>query len=99
MENLNACPCPNLKCPNHGNCANCTSRHLRIGTLNYCGFQAILPFLKEVSEISSDSSCSQKIKSMIDRHTNAYAKAMKEHSISEDQQNELRARKANLSKH
>ncbi len=97
MGKENVCPCPNLECPNHNNCSNCNSRHLRKGTLNYCGFYAILPFLNEVSKLPEESEASKKVKHLIDNQSNAYCKLMDEHCISEDRQAELRVNKAKFS--
>lgn len=99
MGKTNICPCPNLECPNHGNCTNCTSRHLRMGFLNYCGFHSILPFLEEVSEVSSDSLSAQKVEDMVKRQSQAYLKLMEKHNITEEKQCELRTAKSLVSDH
>lgn len=99
MEKCNTCPCPNLDCPNHGNCINCTSRHLKIKTLNYCGFYSILPLLKDVIEVSPDSESAKKVSALIEKQSKAYTKLMKIHSISEESQELFRIIKSELSKH
>ena len=73
-KSQNTCPCPNLDCPNHGNCKNCTSRHLRIGKLNYCGFYSILPELEKAINSDPDSPTAQIIQNRIERQTKAYSK-------------------------
>lgn len=97
MKNQTPCPCPNLKCPNHGICENCTSRHLRIGTLNYCGFYAVLPKLEESIALSPDSPASSKLKEMIDKHIYAYSKLKANNAISNEQELTNRNDKANSS--
>lgn len=97
MINQTPCPCPNQKCPNHGICENCTSRHLRIGTLNYCGFYAILPKLEESIALSPDSPTSLKIKEIIDKQINAYTKLKETNSISDEQELAKRDKKTNFS--
>lgn len=99
LEKSNICPCPNLECPNNGNCKNCTSRHLKIGTLNYCGFYSILPILEESIEASPNSLSAQKIKNLVERQSLAYVKLMDKHCISEEKQNELRIEKSKVSAH
>lgn len=99
MKINNLCPCPNLDCPNHGNCEDCASRHLRIGTLNYCAFYAILPELEEAVNASPDSPSAQIIKNRIERQTNAYLKCMEKHGLSEEDQDKLRDDKMRMSAH
>ena len=41
------CPCVNVGCPNHGQCDKCISRHMRLGTLNYCSLYTLLPVLEK----------------------------------------------------
>jgi hypothetical protein len=99
LEKLNICPCPNQECPNHGNCKDCTSRHLKIGTLNYCSFYSILPVLEEAIKVSPNSPSAQKIKNLVERQTLAYMKLMDKHCISEENQAELRLEKSKVSAH
>ena len=99
MRAYNICPCPNLECPNHGDCRNCTSRHLRIGTLNYCGFYSILNELEEAVNAEPGSLSAQIIRKRIERQTNAYLKNMKKHCLSEENQHTLRIEKSKLSMH
>ena len=93
------CPCPNLECPNHGDCRNCTSRHLRIRSLNYCAFYAIAHELEEAVYASPQSQSAQMILRRIERQTNAYLKCMKKHGLSEEHQHMLRIEKSELSEH
>ena len=98
-ENKNLCPSPNLKCPNHGNCENCTSRHLRIGSLNYCAFYSILTELIESIKASPDSESAKVIRHRVKRQTNAYLSHMKNNGISEENLTNLRIQKAKISEH
>jgi len=99
MRTKNVCPCPKLDCPNHGDCTNCTSRHLRIGTLNYCAFYSILPELEKAVEASAGSPSAQIIKHRIERQTKAYLKSIEKHELSEKTLACLREKKSKLSKH
>ena len=99
MEIKEICPCPNLDCPNHGYCDKCTSRHLRLGYLNYCGFQTILPFLREVFEASPDSPSAQKLLTLIDGQSQAYVKLMEKHGLIEKRQENLTKAMAEYSDH
>jgi hypothetical protein len=99
MQTTNICPCPNLECPNHGDCENCTSRHLRIRSLNYCAFYSILNELEGVINAEPDSLSAQMIRKRIERQTNTYLRNMKEHGLSEENRHALRMEKTKLSKH
>jgi len=99
MKNTTVCPCPNINCPNHGNCINSTSRHLRINSLNYCAFYSILPELEKAEEASPDSASAKIIQNRIERQSSAYFKWMKKHGISEESAELLREQKSKLSKH
>ncbi len=99
MNKEHICACPNLDCPNHGNCENCTSRHLRIGTLNYCGFYAILPELEAAVAAAPDSPSADAIRARIDRQTGAYRALMEKHGISEAEQEQKRTERSNYSDH
>lgn len=83
------CPCPNLKCPNHGNCQNCTSRHTRLGNLNYCAFQTILPKIEQVIANSDDSKTKQELEALISPQLQAYEKLMLKHGLSLESQARL----------
>lgn len=91
------CPCPNLDCPNHGNCEDCNSRHLKIGTLNCCSFYAVLNKLKDACNSSPESETAKQIDTMIQRHITAYSKLMEKHNISEEEQKKWRKEKADYS--
>lgn len=99
IESKNVCPCPNLKCPIHGNCENCTSRHLRIGSLNYCAFYSILPELLEAIKVSPESKSAKVIRHRVKRQTNTYLSHMKQHFISEANLSQLRMEKIKVSEH
>ena len=85
----NICPCPNLSCSNHGDCAKCTSSHIRKGYLNYCGFYTILPTLKQLMADASDEKTKEKINELIQPQLDAYAALMKKHNVSQQQCDEL----------
>lgn len=99
MNKANVCACPNLNCPNHGNCKDCTSRHLKIKTLNYCGFYSIHAFFKEIIETLPNSEASLKIKQLVENQTQAYTKLIKKNSLTEEGQSILRVKKSNVSNH
>ena len=83
------CPCPNLECPNHGNCQNCTSRHARLGSLNYCAFQTILPKIEQWIAECSDVETTQKMEGLIKPPLQIYDKLMGKHGLSKENQAEL----------
>jgi hypothetical protein len=89
MEMKEICPCPNLQCPNHGVCENCTSRHLKLGLLNFCAFHTILPKLQEAIESSPESPTAKSLTTLIGNQSQAYAKLMEKHGISEENQEQL----------
>jgi hypothetical protein len=99
MTNTKPCPCPNLNCPNHGVCEDCTSRHLKIGTLNYCGFYSILPSLNEAIESSPDSESAQMLSRLLQKQTKAYEMLMDHHDLTEEGQCELKDAASRFSKH
>ena len=96
---IHTCPCPNLECPNHGVCEDCTSRHLRKGTLNYCGFYSILPELEAAVAADPDSPAAAIIRQRIERQCGAYEKLKEQHGISEKQQTQKRNEKSKYSNH
>ena len=73
MEMKDICPCVRIDCPNHGNCENCTSRHLKRGSVNYCAFYTILPALQEAIGLSPESPTAQKIAFMVNTRLENYA--------------------------
>ncbi len=95
MTRENPCPCVNLNCPNHNDCARCNSRHLKKGTLNYCGFYAVLPVLKE----AIDSGSTEPIEKMVASQLAAYQKLMEQHGLTPEHQAALREKKAGFSPH
>jgi hypothetical protein len=99
MTRTKPCPCPNLDCPNHGVCEDCTSRHLKIGTLNYCGFYAILPSLNEAVACAPDSDSARSLDALIRKQTKAYGTLMEKHGLTDDGQGELKSAAARFSKH
>ena len=88
MEMKEICPCPNLECPNQGDCASCTSRHLKKGSLNYCGLHAILPKLREAIDASPESPSAKKLAELIEGPTKAHEGLMKKHNLSKESRRE-----------
>lgn len=86
----NTCACPKLDCPNHGNCENCTSRHLKIKTLNYCAFYSIQDFLEDLKD-------EIKVNDLLVKHLNAYDKLIEKNNLSSKKQEEIRINKMKLS--
>jgi len=97
MEPRDRCPCVNIDCPNHENCKDCTSRHLRLGALNYCGFYTVLPALREAIEASPDSPTARKLTSMIDNRLQTYEKLTAKHSLTDKGQEKLLKEMADFS--
>ena len=93
------CPCPKLSCPNHGYCDKCTSRHVRLGFLNYCAFHTLLPTMKQVMEGAPESPTSQKLNDLIQAQLQAYDQLMDEHGLSQEGQNRLLKQIAEYSDH
>ncbi|MFC1798853.1 DUF6485 family protein [Thermodesulfobacteriota bacterium] len=89
MDMKEICPCVNIDCPNHGNCENCTSRHLRKGALNYCGFYTILPELQEAIKASPESQTAKKLASMIENRLETYGKLTAKHGLTNREQEQL----------
>ena len=83
MSNQEMCPCVNAKCPNHGKCDQCISRHLKIGHLNFCSFHTILPVLEEAIAMSPDSATAEKLDSLIKNTKETYAKLSAKNCIQE----------------
>lgn len=89
MDMKEICPCPNLTCPNHGDCEKCISRHLRLGFLNYCAFHTFLPTLRQVIDSDPESPAAKKLDALIGAQREAYTKLMDKHGLSHDHQKEL----------
>ena len=91
------CPCPNPACPNHGDCAKCTSSHLRKGYLSYCAFHTILPSLRKAIAESPDSLVAKKLSALIEPQLEAYEKLKAQHGISQEELDRRLARVAEFS--
>ena len=91
------CSCVKLECPNHGNCEKCTSRHLKLGSLNYCAFYTILPELQESIAASPESATAKKLASMVENRLAIYGKLMDKHGLSREGQEKLLKEVANFS--
>ena len=89
MDMKEICPCPNLHCPNHGYCDNCTSRHLRIGYLNYCSFQTLLPAMRQVIDADPESPTAKKLDGLLGAQLLAYEKLMEENELTKENQARL----------
>ena len=99
MEMKDICPCVNMDCPNHGNCENCISKHLRSGSLNYCAFYTILPDLQEAIEASPEPPTARKLASQIEKRLENYGKLMEKHGLTEQGQMQLLKKVADFSDH
>ena len=97
MDIKEICPCPNLTCPNHGYCDKCTSRHLKLGYLNYCGFNTILRVLQKAIQASPDSETAKQLSAMIERLTQAYSALMEKHGLTQEHQQDLLKKVADYS--
>ncbi|MCP4217625.1 MAG: hypothetical protein GY765_23485 [bacterium] len=84
-----SCPCPNLNCPNHGNCEDCTSRHLKKGALTYCSFHTILPSLQKVMAEDPGSPTAKKLGALLKSPLQAYQTLMEKHGLSQEHQDNL----------
>ena len=89
MDMKEICPCPNLKCPNHGFCDKCNSRHLRGNFLNCCSFYTILPTLQEAIDASPESPTAKKLATLVGDRLQAYEKLREKHGISKESQEQL----------
>lgn len=89
MDMKEICPCPNLNCPNHGYCDKCISRHMRKGSLNYCAFHTLLPTIKQVIDDAPESPTAKKLDALFGAQLQAYEKRMKEHGLTQENQNRL----------
>jgi hypothetical protein len=97
MEMKDICPCVKLDCPNHGNCEKCTSRHIKIGSLNYCAFYTVLPQLQESIAASPESPTAKKLALMVGNRLDAYGKLMEQHGLSREGQEILLQKVADYS--
>ena len=89
MDMTAICPCPNAECPNHGYCDKCVSRHLKMGYLNFCGFETVVPVLEDAIRESPDSPTAVKLRQLIDGTRAVYAKLMEKNGITPEKQAEL----------
>jgi hypothetical protein len=85
--------------PDHGYCDKCTSRHVRLGFLNYCAFQTLLPAINQVIEETPASETAQKLDGLMDAQLQAYEKLMNEHSLTQEGQLKLLKKVAAYSDH
>ena len=99
MDLNEICPCPNLNCPNHGYCDKCNSRHVRIGYLNYCAFQTLLPAIRQVIDDDPESPAGKKLDALIGAQLQAYKKLMQEHGLTQENQDRLLKKVSEYSDH
>ena len=97
MEMKEICPCHNVGCPNHGNCEDCTSRHLKKGSLNYCGFHTILPTLREAIAVSPESPTAKKLTALIEKTEAIYAALLEKNDLTKENQEQLLKKVADFS--
>lgn len=91
------CPCVNAICPNHGDCARCISRHVRIGTLNYCSLYTVLPALQQAIQANPDSPAASALRGIVDHRLEVNAELMRKHGLTEEGQVERRRKVADYS--
>lgn len=89
MDMKEICPCPKIACHNHGDCEKCTSRHLRKGVLNFCGFHTILPTLREAIAESPESPTAKMLSALIEKQLQGYENLMKKNELTRDSQKTL----------
>ncbi len=99
MDIKEICPCPKLSCPNHGFCDKCTSRHVRLGFLNYCAFHTILPTIRQVIDDTPESATAKKLDDLMQAQLQAYDKLIDDHELSHESQNKLLKMVAKYSDH
>lgn len=99
MDMKEICPCPNLNCPNHGDCEKCISRHARKGFLNYCAFHTILPSLQKVMDEAPESATAKKLGALITPQLKAYETLMNEHGLTQENQERLFKKVSEYSDH
>ena len=99
MNIKDICACPNLSCPNHGKCDQCTSRHVRLGYLNYCAFHTMVPALEKTIEAHPDSVVSKELEALIAIQSNSYNKLMEKNGLTKENQDRLYQLMATYSKH
>jgi hypothetical protein len=97
MEMKDICPCVKIDCPNHGNCQKCTSRHLKMHSLNYCAFYTVLSELQEAISASPESPTAKKLALMTGNRLALYDKLIEKHSLSKEGQDELLKKVADFS--
>jgi len=91
------CPCVNVGCPNHGQCEKCISRHMRLGTLNYCSFYTLLPVLQKAIAADSESPAADVLRGITDHRLEVNAELAKKNGLSEEKLADLRKKVAEYS--
>lgn len=97
MTMQDICPCPNMDCPNHGYCDRCTSRHLRNGSLNYCGLHTFLPTLRDAIESEPESLTAEKLSEVLEKTAKVHRALMEKHGLTEETRQNLLKRVAGYS--
>ncbi len=89
MDIKEICPCPNVKCPNHGDCVKCNSRHVRLGYLNYCAFHTLMPALRQVIDETPETQTAKKLDALLSLQLQSYDKLMNENGLLQENQDKL----------
>ena len=91
------CPCVNVGCPNHGKCDQCISRHMRLGTLNYCSLYTILPVLQKAIEADPESPAADVLRGIVDKRLEVNAELAEKNGLLDENLEDLRKQVAEYS--
>jgi len=91
------CPCVNVGCPNHGQCDKCISRHMRLGTLNYCSLYTLLPVLQEAIDADPESPAADVIRGIVDKRLEVNAELASKNGLTDEELEDLRKKVAEYS--
>lgn len=97
MSIAEICPCVNVGCPNHGDCEKCISRHVRLGTLNYCSFYTLLPVLQKAIAADPESPTSDVLREVVDDRLKVMDELARKNDLSEETLADLRQKVADYS--
>lgn len=89
MSIAEICPCVNVGCPNHGQCEKCISRHVRLGSLNYCSFYTLLPVLQRAIAADPESPAADVLREVVDDRLKAMNDLAQKTCLSEETQADL----------
>ena len=97
MTIAEVCTCDNVGCPNHGLCDKCISRHMRLGTLNYCSLYTVLPVLQEAIAADPESPSAEVLRGIVDKRLGVNAELAKKNGLSDEELADLRTKVAEYS--